>query len=179
MNQIRDSRSYSSEEEKRVAGLQYCLQTVPGVSWGRIAGVLWFMEEHTALETVRQYLPHTHDISLTLSNLTSALDSLPDILWRAFGLEMDVPWSILVKIQSQLSSDKERKAEVLRVISTEHPHLTWEYVSDILYRLGDGEYHHVLERVQSLFPTGEHLSHLLFLHLPTFALYLLSTHVCM
>ena len=60
MDQIRDSRSYSSEEEKRVAGLQYCLQTVPGVSWGRIAGVLWFLEEHTALETVRQYLPHTH-----------------------------------------------------------------------------------------------------------------------
>ena len=60
VDQIRDSRSYSSEEEKRVAGLQYCLQTVPGVSWGRIAGVLWLLEEHTALETVRQYLPHTH-----------------------------------------------------------------------------------------------------------------------
>ena len=57
--QITASRSYSSEEEKRVAGLQYCLQTVPGVSWGRIAGLLWYLEEHTALETVRQYLPHT------------------------------------------------------------------------------------------------------------------------
>ncbi|CAI8047445.1 hypothetical protein GBAR_LOCUS26218 [Geodia barretti] len=154
MNQIRDSRSYSSEEEKRVAGLQYCLQTVPGVSWGRIAGVLWYLEEHTALETVRQYLPHTHDISLTLSNLTSALDSLPDKLWTEFGWEMDVLDSILSKIRSQLSSDKERKAELLRVISTEHPHLTWEHVSDALYRLGYGEYHHVLERVQSLFPTG-------------------------
>ena len=22
--------------------------------------MLWFLEEHTALETVRQYLPHTH-----------------------------------------------------------------------------------------------------------------------
>ena len=119
------------------------------------------------------------DISLTLSNLTSALDSLPDTLWKDFGLGMDVPWFIVDKIKSQLSSDKERKAEVLRVISTEHPHLTWEHVSDVLYRLGGGEYHHVLERVQSLFPTGEHLSHLLFLHLPTFALYLLSTHVYM
>ena len=59
-DQIIASRPYSSEEEERVAGLQYCLQTVPGVSWGRIAGVLWYMEEHTALETVRQYLPHTH-----------------------------------------------------------------------------------------------------------------------
>ena len=118
------------------------------------------------------------DISLTLSNLTSALDSLPDKLLLDFGAWMDVPLSILNKIKSQLSSDKERKAEVLRVISTEHPHLTWEHVSDALYLLGGGKCHHVLERVQSLFPTGEHLSHLLFLHLPSFGLYLLSTHVC-
>ena len=86
---------------------------------------------------------------------------------------MDVPPSTLGKIKSQLSSDKERKAEVLRVISTEHPHLTWEQVSNVLYQLGGGEYHHVLERVQSLFPTGEYLSPsllhtYLFLH---FALY--------
>ena len=60
MDQIRASQSYSSEDEKRVAGLQYYLQTVPGASWRRIASVLWCMEEHTALETVRQYLPHTH-----------------------------------------------------------------------------------------------------------------------
>ena len=57
---IRDSQSYSSEDEKRIAGLQYFLWTLPGVSWGRIAGVLWEMEEHTALETVRQYLPPKH-----------------------------------------------------------------------------------------------------------------------
>ena len=56
MDQIRASQSYSSEDEERVAGLQYYLQTLPGASWGRIASVLWYMEEHTALETVRQYL---------------------------------------------------------------------------------------------------------------------------
>ena len=83
---------------------------------------------------------------------------------------IDVPLSILDKIESQLSSDKERKADVLREVSTEHPHLTWERVSDVLYQMGDGEYHHVLERVQSLFPTGEYLSLLLFLHLQTSAL---------
>ena len=58
MDQIRASQSYSSEDEKRVAGLQYYLQTLP--RGGGIAGELWYMEEHTALETVRQYLPHTH-----------------------------------------------------------------------------------------------------------------------
>ena len=60
IDQIISSQSYLSEDEKRVAGLQYYLQTVPGASWGRIASLLWYMEEHTALETVRKYLPHKH-----------------------------------------------------------------------------------------------------------------------
>ena len=63
--QIRDCESYSTEDEKRMAVLQYCLQTVPGISWGRIAGVLWRLEEHTALETIRHYLPgeqHVHTV---------------------------------------------------------------------------------------------------------------------
>ena len=57
-DEIRSSPSYSSEDEKRMAGLLYSLQSLPGMSWGKIAGVLWYLEEHTALETVRQYLPH-------------------------------------------------------------------------------------------------------------------------
>ena len=67
---------------------------------------------------------------------------------------MDVPQSTLSKIQSQFHSDKERKAAVIRAYLIGHPHPTWEHVSDVLYRL---EYHSVLERLQSLFPTGEHL----------------------
>ena len=59
-DQIRYSSAYSSEEEDRVAGIEYYLQTVPGASWGRVAGMLWFLGEHTALEAVRQYLPHKH-----------------------------------------------------------------------------------------------------------------------
>ena len=58
--QIIDSSAYSSEEERRVAGVEYYLQTMPGASWGRVAGMLWYMEECTALEAVRQYLPHKH-----------------------------------------------------------------------------------------------------------------------
>ena len=60
VNDIRASLSHSTEEEKRIAGLQYYLQTLPGASWETIAGELWFMEEHTALEEVRQHLPHTY-----------------------------------------------------------------------------------------------------------------------
>ena len=59
-DEIRHSSAYSSEEEKGVAGIEYYLQTVPGASWGRVAGMLWRLGEHTALEAVRQYLPHKH-----------------------------------------------------------------------------------------------------------------------
>ena len=56
--QIRQTSSYSTEDEKKKAVLKYSLQTLPGMSWGRIAGVLWFLDEHTALETVKQQLSH-------------------------------------------------------------------------------------------------------------------------
>ena len=95
------------------------------------------------------------DPSLNLSNLTSAVDSLPDSVWNDFGAWMDVPRSTRDKIQSTFHSDGEKKTEVLRVYLTEHPHPTWEHVSNALYRLMDGQYHSVLERLQSMFPTGE------------------------
>ena len=68
---------------------------------------------------------------------------------------MGVPGSTRDKIESQFQTDRERKTEILRVISTEHPQPTWEQVADALYLM---KYHSVLERVQSLFPTGEPLS---------------------
>ena len=98
------------------------------------------------------------DVSFSLSNLTSALDSLPDTLWREFGWRVDVPQSTLNKIQSQFHTGRERKTAVLREYSTKHPQPTWEHVSDVLYQMEYGEYYSVLDRLQSLFPTGEYLS---------------------
>ena len=66
-----------------------------------------------------------------------------------------MPESTRNKIESQFLSDNEKKAAVLRVYLIEHPQPAWEHVSDVVYRLRGGEYHSVLERVQSLFPTGE------------------------
>ena len=40
------------EVEEKVEGLRYYLETVPGASWGRIAGALWFAEEHEALKSI-------------------------------------------------------------------------------------------------------------------------------
>ena len=112
---------------------------------------------YTFVESVKQnYVLIPTDPTLTPSNLTSALDSLPDRLWWNFG--MRVPSSTLNKIQSQFHTNGERKAALLSVFATEHPEPTWEHVSDVLYRMGeDEECHRTLDIVQSKYPTGESL----------------------
>ena len=75
---------------------------------------------------------------------------------------LDMQQSKLNQIESQFTSDEERKDEVIRVYHTQHPHPTWEHVSDILYMGGifdnGQQYHNVLDRLQSMFPTGKCLS---------------------
>ena len=66
-----------------------------------------------------------------------------------------MPESMLDEIESEFHSDEERKTAILRVCLADHPKPTWEHVSDVVYRM---RCHSVLERLQSLFPTGEHLS---------------------
>ena len=81
MDDIMASPSHSTEEEKRIAGLQYYLQTVPGASWGMIAGALWYLEEHTALEEVRQHLPPTYgECILLLILIPFTLACLPQFV---------------------------------------------------------------------------------------------------
>ena len=87
--------------------------------------------------------------------MQSALDTLPDREWRGFGAFIKVPRLKLDKIESQFSTYGERKAAVFSVYLTEHPQPTWDHVSDALYRFSDGQYHSVLDRLQSMFPTGE------------------------
>ena len=93
--------------------------------------------------------------------MQSALDTLPDTEWKGFGIDIDVPQLKLNEIQSQFSTDGERKAAVFSVYLTEHPQPTWDHVSDALYQFGDGQYHSVLDRLQSMFPTGECAEHVL------------------
>ena len=91
--------------------------------------------------------------------MQSALDTLPDTQWREFGRLINVPQLKLDEIQSQFSTDGERKAAVFSVYLTEHPQPTWDHVSDCLYRRSDEQYHSVLDRLQSMFPTGECAEH--------------------
>ena len=85
----------------------------------------------------------------------SALGYLPDRELIQFGMAIDVPRSKLNAIESQFSTDGERKAAVFSVYLTEHPQPTWDHISDTLYFFSDGQYHSVLDRLQSMFPTGE------------------------
>ena len=74
-------------------------------------------------------------------------------------MNIDVPLSKLNEIESQFTTDGERKAAIFGVYLTEHPQPTWDHVSDMLYQLRDGQYHSVLDRLQSIFPTGECAKH--------------------
>ena len=90
--------------------------------------------------------------------MREALDTLPADKWEGFGRALAFPLSKLDQIKSQFTSDEERKDEVIRIYPTQHPHPTWELVSDALYRCGaafdDQQFHNVLDRLQSMFPTG-------------------------
>ena len=94
--------------------------------------------------------------------MRAALDTLLADEWRMFGAGLYIPQSKLHQIKSQFTSDEERKDEVIRIYHTQHPHPTWELVSDALYRCGavldDQQYHNVLDRLQSMFPTGKSVS---------------------
>ena len=91
--------------------------------------------------------------------MTTALDTLPADKWDEFGAVLDVPKSKRDQIRSQFTSDEERKNEVIRIYHTQHPHPSWEHISYALYMCGDvyedQQFHNVLDRLQSMFPTGE------------------------
>lgn len=122
---------------------------------------IWFHSPLLAVCSVTMYVTYSSflstptDPSLTLSNLALALDTLPDAEWSDFGIQMLIPLSKLGEIQQQFHSDGERKKAVFSVYMTEHPQPTWEHVSDAIYQHDRGHYHSVLNRLQSLFPTGE------------------------
>ena len=69
--------------------------------------------------------------------MITALDTLPVDKWEKFAFELDVPKSKTDQIRSQFTSDEERKNEVIRIYHTQHPHPSWEHVSDVLYMCGD------------------------------------------
>ena len=92
--------------------------------------------------------------SLNIHNLNTALETLPDEEWYNCGAWLDVPESQRDEIRSQYSTEKERKSALFNIYLTSHPAPSWQHVADSVYRQRDGEFHAVLERLQTMFPTG-------------------------
>ena len=57
--QINANPAYPTEEKKRDALIAYFLHSLPHASWAMLAGLLYYMEQHSSLEAAIEYLQHT------------------------------------------------------------------------------------------------------------------------
>ena len=100
------------------------------------------------------------ELSLTPENLSTVLDSMDDGLWEGFSEYVNIPDSERERIQSQYSSDRERKQAAINYLNSGHPAPSWRLVAHALYQMGtwdEGDVdscHRALDRLQQLFPTG-------------------------
>ena len=56
LNEIRANRAYQTDDEQKVALLQYYLDNMAMASWQSVAGALHWREEKTALQIVKIFL---------------------------------------------------------------------------------------------------------------------------
>ena len=99
------------------------------------------------------------ELSLTPENLSTVLDSMDDGLWGWFSVYVSViPDSERLRIESQYSSNRERKQAVINSLISGHPAPSWRLVAHALYQMGilsgGDSSHRALDRLQQLFPTG-------------------------
>ena len=100
------------------------------------------------------------ELSLTLENLSTVLDSMDDGLWDRFSQYVNIPYSDRERIRSQYSSNREHKQAAINSLISGHPAPSWRLVAHALYQmgtwpLGDADSCHIaLDRLQQLFPTG-------------------------
>ena len=93
------------------------------------------------------------DSSLSLHNLNTALGTLPPEELEDFGRRgLDIPWSQWRQIESQYRTAGERQSTLLQTYLTSHPAPSWQQVATALY---EWRLHAVLERVQTMFPSGK------------------------
>ena len=97
------------------------------------------------------------ELSLTPENLSTVLDSIDDGLWDGFSWYVNIPDSERRRIQSQYSSDRERKQAAINYLISGHPAPSWRLVAHALYQMGPyygDSCYRALDRLQQLFPTG-------------------------
>ena len=102
--------------------------------------------------------------NLTLHNLISVLEGVAeDEDWETLSVDMDLPPSKAKHIRDQFQSNKLCKEESLKEFLKSHPVPSWWVVAEALYSTGrrmnnPAAYHTVLERVLSMYPTGEYVA---------------------
>ena len=97
------------------------------------------------------------ELSLTPENLSTVLDSMDDDMWVWFSHYVNIPDSERGRIESQYSSNRERKQATISSLISGHPAPSWRLVAHALYQMGPGygdSCHRALDRLQQLFPTG-------------------------
>ena len=98
--------------------------------------------------------------SLTLYHLTSVLEGLAkDGDREILAMFMNIPSSKREHIKTQFQRNKHRKEEYLKEFLKSHPAPSWWVVAEALYLMGgrrdNPAYYTALERVVSMYPTGE------------------------
>ena len=101
------------------------------------------------------------ELSLTPENLSTVLDSMHDGLWDRFSDCVNIPVSEQGRIESQYSSNRERKQAAINSLISGHPAPSWRLLAHALYQMGTfitgrdvDRCHRALDRLQQLFPTG-------------------------
>ena len=101
--------------------------------------------------------------NLTLHNLISALEGVAeDEDWEVLAEYMNLPDSKAIHIRNQFQSYKLCKEESLKEFLKSYPTPSWWVVAEALYFMGwfkdNPAYHTALERVVSMYPTGEYVA---------------------
>ena len=97
------------------------------------------------------------DATLTLSNLSSALEAVDDVDWYALSYQLGIPESRLDELKRQSSVSVSSKQMMLREWMTSHPAPSWDIMTEVLYQEGyyHPRWHSILMEVKKLYGKGE------------------------
>ena len=92
------------------------------------------------------------DPSLTLTNLTQLLEDVRNLLDVTIKFYLDIPPSVYSSIDTQQSSESERRKAYWEWYLNNHPCPSWRHIANALYMSRE---HGVLEVLKSRYLKGE------------------------
>jgi len=130
--------------------LRYFITTMPNASWETLAGGLYRQQEHAALETATKFFKPKPEATLTIANLSSALEEVEE--WDDLAYSLGISDQLQREIEKKYSNDTQYKQAMLEEWWNHHPAPSWRLVADALYTnaIGGewGRYHKVLQMVE-------------------------------